>query len=215
MTDLIVQNGIVLAVSAVSFFALGCWYAGGGRRGEGARSGDRAERHEDGDGAADDRLEGGAPSEARLELGSDDREAELREQRDVALARVAELEQAVAANAQAAGGARAAVAAVAARPQAAPSTLSAPDASPKALPKGATLDPQLGAIFAERPAEADDLTQVRGIGKALSRRLNALGVFQLQQIAAWGPEQVEAVAARLTCKDRTVRDWVGQANRLS
>ena len=80
---------------------------------------------------------------------------------------------------------------------------------------GSTIDPELGPVFAVRPEATDDLTVIRGIGKALSRQLNDLGIYTLSQIANWDKGQLEAVSVRLAFKDRIQRDdWVGQAKRL-
>lgn len=52
--------------------------------------------------------------------------------------------------------------------------------------------------FLVAPAgEADDLTRLKGVGPKLSEQLRDLGVFHFSQIAAWTPEQAEAVDSRL------------------
>lgn len=64
--------------------------------------------------------------------------------------------------------------------------------------------------------QADDLTEVRGIGRALQRVLNENGIFHFRQIATWGNTEIEAVDAVLRFPGRIVRDdWVGQATRLA
>jgi len=61
----------------------------------------------------------------------------------------------------------------------------------------------------------DDLTQMRGIGKALQKQLNELGVRRFEQIAQWGKEEIESYSTQLTLKDRIRRDdWVGQARKF-
>lgn len=66
------------------------------------------------------------------------------------------------------------------------------------------------------PRPRDDLKRIRGIGPVLERLLNDLGIHRLQQIARFGPEDVERVQAALTdFPDRIERDqWVEQARRL-
>ncbi len=61
----------------------------------------------------------------------------------------------------------------------------------------------------------DDLTKMRGVGKALQKQLNELGVHSFEQIAQWGKEDIENYSAQLTLKDRIRRDdWVGQARKF-
>jgi len=83
---------------------------------------------------------------------------------------------------------------------------------PEVMPEN---DPDLGLIFKERPADADDLTRVQGISPALQKRLQELGVYRLQQIAVWNQAQVREYSRRLAFKDRIDRErWVDQARRL-
>lgn len=62
----------------------------------------------------------------------------------------------------------------------------------------------------------DDLKRIRGIGPVLERLLNDLGIHRLQQIAEFGPDDVERVQAALQdFPDRIERDhWVEQARTL-
>ncbi|WP_405221079.1 hypothetical protein [Lentisalinibacter sediminis] len=62
----------------------------------------------------------------------------------------------------------------------------------------------------------DDLKRIRGIGPVLERLLNDLGIHRLQQIAEFGPDDVERVQAALKdFPDRIERDhWVEQARTL-
>jgi len=62
----------------------------------------------------------------------------------------------------------------------------------------------------------DDLTKMRGIGKALSQQLNELGIISFEQIAKWSKEDVKEYALKLALKDRIRRDnWVAQAKKFS
>jgi predicted flap endonuclease-1-like 5' DNA nuclease len=65
--------------------------------------------------------------------------------------------------------------------------------------------------------KADDLLQVKGIGPALNKLLNSLGVTRFDQIAAWGAEEIAKVDGHLgSFKGRIVRDsWVEQAGLLA
>lgn len=67
---------------------------------------------------------------------------------------------------------------------------------------------------APAPAAAkDDLRRIRGIGPALERQLNDLGVTSFQQIALWDDAEIERISAQLgRFRDRIRRDdWVGGA----
>lgn len=62
---------------------------------------------------------------------------------------------------------------------------------------------------------ADDLKVLRGIGPQNERKLNAIGIFHIAQIAHWTPEEAQWVGAALGFPGRVEReDWVGQARAL-
>lgn len=63
------------------------------------------------------------------------------------------------------------------------------------------------------PAAADDLKLIKGIGPALERQLNDLGVYRFDQMAAFSDDDLAWIDANLTAfKGRCFRDdWVGQA----
>jgi len=64
--------------------------------------------------------------------------------------------------------------------------------------------------------EADDLKRISGVGPQLEGVLNELGFYHFDQIAAWTPEQVAWVDARLKFKGRIERDdWIAQAKALA
>jgi peptide/nickel transport system ATP-binding protein len=65
-----------------------------------------------------------------------------------------------------------------------------------------------------RPRQPDDLKQISGIGPALESRLNGLGIYRFEQIAAWRKAEIEWVETFLNFKGRIERDdWVGQAKK--
>ena len=71
------------------------------------------------------------------------------------------------------------------------------------------------ALPGPRDAVADDLRRIRGIGPQNATRLNALGVYHFDQIAAWTPAEVRWVGAYLAFPGRIEReDWIGQARAL-
>jgi len=71
-----------------------------------------------------------------------------------------------------------------------------------------------------RPAFApdlrDDLQRIRGIGPVLERLLHRAGVYRYAQIAAWTPEDVQAMSERLPGFHRRIRRdrWTSAARRL-
>lgn len=72
------------------------------------------------------------------------------------------------------------------------------------------------ALPGPRAGNADDLRRIRGIGPQNTTRLNALGVYHLDQIAAWTPAEARWVGAYLAFPGRIEReDWIGQARALA
>ena len=62
---------------------------------------------------------------------------------------------------------------------------------------------------------SDDLTQLKGVGPVIAKKLAAAGVTSLQQVADFSPEDVERIDAELNFKGRIDReDWIGQAKEL-
>ena len=71
-------------------------------------------------------------------------------------------------------------------------------------------------LTAARDGKADDLKMLKGVGPKLEQTLNELGFYHFDQIAAWTPEQVAWVDARLKFKGRIERDgWIEQADKLA
>lgn len=76
---------------------------------------------------------------------------------------------------------------------------------------GLDLNPDLAT------AGTDDLTVLKGLGPKAAAQLNALGVTNYAQIAAWSPDNIAIVDERMGAfKGRIVRDkWVEQARYLA
>jgi predicted flap endonuclease-1-like 5' DNA nuclease len=93
-------------------------------------------------------------------------------------------------------------------------------AKPKAEPAPVAAAPAGGskpkALKAARKGVADDLKVIEGIGPAMEKLLNEGGVFHIDQIAAWGPAEVEWMDGNLKgFKGRVTRDkWVAQAKLI-
>jgi predicted flap endonuclease-1-like 5' DNA nuclease len=71
-------------------------------------------------------------------------------------------------------------------------------------------------LKAARGGKADDLRRIKGIGPQNQARLNALGIWHFDQIAAWTPDEVEWTGAYLAFPGRIEReDWIPQAKVLA
>lgn len=64
--------------------------------------------------------------------------------------------------------------------------------------------------------EADDLTQITGVGDFMANKLNGAGIFSYEQIANWTPEQIDLITTEIGYLPGRIQkdDWVGQAARL-
>ena len=90
----------------------------------------------------------------------------------------------------------------------------APVASlPAAAPDGGAAPVKLSA---PRDGTPDPLQRIEGIGPALEKLLHGLGQFHFDQIAGWGPAEIDWIDANLKgFKGRASRDkWVAQARLI-
>ncbi|HET6631005.1 MAG TPA: hypothetical protein VFG91_14640 [Woeseiaceae bacterium] len=62
----------------------------------------------------------------------------------------------------------------------------------------------------------DDLQQIKGVGPAIEKTLNELGIFRFEQLAGISEYDIDRIAARLRgLRSRIYReDWIGQARAL-
>ncbi|MGP9818432.1 NADH-quinone oxidoreductase subunit NuoE [Salinarimonas sp. NSM] len=92
-----------------------------------------------------------------------------------------------------------------------------------ALPKDASAEDKANAVGARpdglaapRGEKADDLKRILGIGPVNERKLNELGIFHFDQIAAWDRAQIRWVGVYLAFPGRIDREnWVEQARALA
>jgi small subunit ribosomal protein S2 len=71
-------------------------------------------------------------------------------------------------------------------------------------------------LFTAPAGKADDLKKIEGVGPALERKLNALGVTRYDQIASFTDEEIARVDDALNYKGRIAADdWVSQARALA
>jgi NADH-quinone oxidoreductase subunit E len=88
------------------------------------------------------------------------------------------------------------------------------DASPEQKADAVGVRPQ--RLEGARDGKADDLKRIRGIGPVNERRLNWLGVYHFDQIAAWKREEIRWVGTFLNFPGRIDREaWVAQADNLA
>ena len=63
--------------------------------------------------------------------------------------------------------------------------------------------------------EADDLKKISGVGPVLEKKLNDMGIYHYNQIAAFTPKEIAKVDTELNFKGRIERDeWLSQAKTL-
>lgn len=100
-----------------------------------------------------------------------------------------------------------------AEPKAAAKPAAKAKAEPAPAPEGGS---KPKALKAARKGVADDLKVIEGIGPAMEKLLNEGGIFHLDQIASWGPAEVEWMDGNLKgFKGRVTRDkWVAQAKLI-
>jgi len=97
-----------------------------------------------------------------------------------------------------------------------PAAQAAPAASPAPPPPAPAAPAPAPPPAASETAAADDLTKISGIGPAISKKLNAMGVTSYAQIAAWTRDEVEEVDGKLNFKGRIDREeWIEQAQKLA
>lgn len=90
----------------------------------------------------------------------------------------------------------------------------APQADAAPQPKGPEGEqPEL--IEQARDGRADDLKLISGIGPKLEQKLNSIGIWHYEQVAAWSQANVDWVNAAISFRGRIEREkWVVQAKQL-
>lgn len=96
--------------------------------------------------------------------------------------------------------------------RAAPSAAPQPEAAAK--PKGPEGEkPEL--LDTPREDRADDLKLISGIGPKLEQKLNSIGIWHHDQVAAWTQPNIDWVNAAISFRGRIEREkWVPQAKQL-
>lgn len=89
------------------------------------------------------------------------------------------------------------------------------EAKPKAEAKTEAVS-ETAPLFTAPAGEKDDLKKISGVGPALEKKLNDLGITTFEQVANFTAEEIEKVDDALSFKGRIERDdWVGQAKALA
>src|SRR6266516_8143900 len=73
-------------------------------------------------------------------------------------------------------------------------------------------------VKAAEPPRIDNLRLINGIGPAVEKRLNGVGIFTFAQLAALSPADIAAAVADIAglSAERIVKqDWIGQARKLA
>ena len=83
-------------------------------------------------------------------------------------------------------------------------------------PAAVSAEPAEPADDPERRSLRDDLKQIKGVGPAIEKTLNDMGIFRFQQIADMTEYDIDRVAERLKgFHSRIYREnWIGQAREL-
>lgn len=72
------------------------------------------------------------------------------------------------------------------------------------------------SLPAPRGGAKDDLTRIKGVSAQLEQSLNGLGIFHLDQIAAWDQKAIVWLDRHLALKGRIGREkWIDQARTLA
>ncbi len=86
----------------------------------------------------------------------------------------------------------------------------------KSSGKGSSVDGDKGKVYESRPADADDLTKLPGVGPKLAEKLNSEGIYYYQQVADWNTENIDVFNGLLSLGGRIEKDkWVAAASKLA
>ncbi len=102
------------------------------------------------------------------------------------------------------------------KPKATPKAEAEPKPAAETAPEKTPPASEGTPLFQAPEGQADDLKKISGVGPALEKKLNGLGVTRFAQIAAFTAEDIKRVDDALSFKGRIERDdWVSQAKALA
>lgn len=100
--------------------------------------------------------------------------------------------------------------------EAEPVEAAAVEEAPAEATEDAGDDAELTPLFDTPDGEADDLKKISGVGPVLEKKLNALGITQYAQVAAFSADDIARVDEVLNFKGRIEREnWIEQAKSLA
>lgn len=71
-------------------------------------------------------------------------------------------------------------------------------------------------LEAARGGQGDDLKEIAGVGPKIEQKLNSLGIYHFDQIAAWTQDEIDWVNKEISFKGRIEREkWIEQAKALA
>jgi len=92
----------------------------------------------------------------------------------------------------------------------------APPAKRATSPKKAGTTKRKTATKRKAPSKKDDLKKISGVGPAIEKKLNKMGVTRYRQIANWKAAEITRADDKLNFKGRIKREnWVRQAKTLA
>ena len=87
---------------------------------------------------------------------------------------------------------------------------------PKTKPAKAAKKPVKAMAASSVDVSQDKLTNIKGIGPVLEKKLHDLGITRFSQIAGWSEADIEKISEHLSFKGRIQREeWVEQAANLA
>jgi len=90
-----------------------------------------------------------------------------------------------------------------------------PAAAAAAKTESKPVEMDKGQIYDKAPDDADDLTEITGVGPKIAETLNKEGIYTFEQIANWTKSNVETFDELLSFKGRIDRDdWIEKAKEL-
>lgn len=93
---------------------------------------------------------------------------------------------------------------------------SAPIEQPPATKEPVAAKKPAPAKKAAKSELADDLTRIKGIGPAISKKLHDLDIHRFEQIAGWDETDIDTINQQLRFKGRIQREkWIEQAKDLA
>jgi len=87
---------------------------------------------------------------------------------------------------------------------------------PKTKPAKAEKKPVKAMAASSVDVPQDKLTNIKGVGPVLEKKLHDLGITRFSQIAGWSEADIEKISEHLSFKGRIQREeWVEQAANLA